>query len=259
MASRSIAKADRLTPRAVIRIAGMAGALIVCIIPHGLWRMVRAHSPWPPRFLGLCARAAGVRVAIAGEPIRHNVLFTSNHLSWLEILALGGAGRTAFVAKAEVGRWGIIGWLAGLNHTVYVEREDRKAVKGQANALRDALLRRKPVTLFPEGTTGDGVALLPFRASLFAAVAPPPEGVRVQPIALDYGDFAAEIAWTDAEPADANVKRILNRKGTIRLTIHFLEPLPHDVLSDRKAIALMAQSQIASRLDAASRERRLGL
>ncbi|RJF91475.1 lysophospholipid acyltransferase family protein [Sphingomonas cavernae] len=248
-----------MTPRAALRIAGMVGALLLCIIPHGLWRLVRVRSPWPPLFLGLCASAAGVRVSVSGKPIRHNVLLAANHLSWLDILALGGAARTAFVAKAEVGRWGIIGWLAGLNHTVYVERDDRRAVKGQANALRDALLRRKPVTLFPEGTTGDGIALLPFRASLFAAVAPPPEGVRVQPVALDYGDAADEIAWTDAEPAGANALRILKRKGTIPLTIHFLEPLPQDVLADRKAIALMAQSQIASQLDSASREHRLGL
>lgn len=259
MASRSIAKPERLTPRAIARIAGIAGALAVCVPPHALWRLARARSPWPSLFLGMSARAAGVHVVTIGQPMRHRTLFASNHISWLDILALGGVGRAAFVSKAEVRRWGIIGWLAGLNDTVYVEREHRRAVKGQAGALRAALVNGKPVALFPEGTTGDGIALLPFRASLFAAVSPPPQGVRVQPVALDYGDAAADIAWTDAEPAGVNAIRLLNRKGRIPLTIHFLDPLPEDILADRKAVALLAQARIASRLDAASRERRLGL
>lgn len=255
MASRSIARAERIGPRGAIRIAGLFGALFLCFPLHALWRLVRARSPWPPIFLGLAARVMGVRVRVTGHPLRHHVLLAANHVSWLDILALGGTGRSAFVSKAEVRGWGIIGWLADLNNTVYVEREDRRAVKGQADALRTALERGKPVTLFPEGTTGDGTALRPFRASLFAAVAPPPKGIRVQPVALDYGPAAPEIAWSDPETAAQNARRLLNRPGHILLGIHFCKPLSDDVLADRKAIAQTAQAEIAEALNDASRAR----
>ncbi len=88
-----------------------------------------------------------------GTRLRRNVLFVSNHVSWLDILALGGAARSAFVSKAEVGTTPLVGWLADQNHTVYVQREARREIHNQANDLRNALARGRPVTLFPEGTT----------------------------------------------------------------------------------------------------------
>lgn len=250
MASRSIARAERLNFRAATRIAAMAAALVPCLPLHAMWRVAGRKSPWPSIYLGLAGRAAGLRVRVTGQPLRQSVLLTPNHISWLDILALGGAGRSAFVSKAEVRSWGVIGWLAGLNNTVYVEREDRRAVQGQASALSSALRHGKPVALFPEGTTGNGFAMLPFRASLFAAVSPPPEGVRVQPVALDYGAIAPEIAWTDSESAGANAVRILNRKGSIALIIHFLDPLEHENLGDRKRIAAESHARVHAKLNA---------
>lgn len=253
MASRSIARAERLSPRAAMRIAAIAAALIPLLPLHAFWRVFGSRSPWPSVFLGWAGWVVGLRVRIIGTPQRRSVLFAANHLSWLDIFALGGAGRSAFVSKAEVKSWRIIGWLADLNHTVYVQREDRRAVRGQASALSSALDRGKPVTLFAEGTTGNGLGLLPFRASLFAAVSPPPPGIGVQPVALDYGALATEIAWTDAETAGANALRIFNRKGSIALTIHFLDALPPEILVDRKRIAAESQAAITARLDPASR------
>jgi 1-acyl-sn-glycerol-3-phosphate acyltransferase len=225
----------------------MAAALLVCLPLHYLWRLSGRPSPWPRRFLGLVARAAGMRVRVVGEPLERDVLFLANHLSWLDILVLAGASGTAFVSKAEVAATPVVGWLAGLNRTVFVARAERSAVRGQADALRSALASGQPVALFPEGTTDGGPDILPFRPSLLAALYPPLPRVKVQPVALDYGAAAHDLAWIGNEPGLANVKKVLTRPGTVPVTLHFLAPVDPEA-GDRKALARIARDEIVEAL-----------
>ena len=226
----------------------MVAALLVCLPLHYLWRLLRRRSPWPQRFLGWVARAAGMRVRVTGAPLPRDVLFLANHLSWLDILVLAGASGTAFVAKAEVATTPVVGWLATLNNTVFVARTERSAVRGQADALRTALASGQPVALFPEGTTDGGPDILPFRASLLAALFPPLPGVRVQPVALDYGAAAHDLAWVGDESGLANVRKVLARRGTTPVTVQFLAPVD-PATGDRKALASAARAEIVEALD----------
>lgn len=238
----------RLTLRALMIVAG----LLVCLPLHYAWRLFGRHSPWPRRWLGWVGWSSGLRVRVTGRPLRRDVLFVSNHLSWLDIMAVAGATGAAFVSKEEVARWPVFGWLAGLNNTVFVARTDRRAVRGQADTVRRALATGQPIALFPEGTTAGGAEVLPFRASLLASLLPPLPRVRVQPIAIDYGPAAGEIAWVGNEGAKDNAKRVMNRPGTIPLTLHFLEPVdPHDA-PDRKALAEAARGEIVAALGASA-------
>jgi lyso-ornithine lipid O-acyltransferase len=248
MAWRLIERSERPHPRALFRVALIAGTFLICIVPHGLWRALRLRSPWPRRFLGWSARAAGTSVEITGAPLVKNVLFIANHVSWLDILIIAGRTGSAFVAKADMAPWPVIGWMATLNNSVYVARDQRLDVGAQALAMKAALETDQPLTLFPEGTTGNGVELLPFRSSLLAAVAPPPEGIAIQPVAIDYGQDAAEIAWTDDESVGKNALRIMARKGRMPVTLHFMEPLDIGLFNDRKAITVHARDAIAGRL-----------
>ncbi|MGZ8285787.1 MAG: lysophospholipid acyltransferase family protein [Allosphingosinicella sp.] len=233
--------------RLILRILAMVAALLVCLPFHYLWRLAGRRSPWPRRFLGWVARAAGMRVRVVGAPLERDVLFLANHLSWLDILVLAGASGTAFVAKAEVAATPVVGWLAGLNNTVFVARTERSAVRGQADALRSALAGGQPVALFPEGTTDGGPEILPFRASLLAALFPPLPGVKVQPVALDYGAAAHDLAWIGDEAGLANVKRVLSRPGTVSVSLHFLAPVD-PAEGDRKALAQAARDEIVEAL-----------
>jgi 1-acyl-sn-glycerol-3-phosphate acyltransferase len=158
----------------------------------------------------------------------------------------------AFVSKDDVARWPLIGWLAGLNNTVFVARADRRNVHGQADALRSALATGQPVALFPEGTTDGGVEVLPFRASLFAAVLPPSNGVKVQPVAIDYGRAAHDIAWVGKESAAGNVKRVLGRPGSNLVRLQFLPPIDPASLANRKALAETARVAILQALRASA-------
>lgn len=251
MVSPSIASAtDRasITWRTVARLILMVLALLFLIVPHLLYRAVGRPSPMVMAFLNAAGWIAGLRIRTTGTRLRRSVLFASNHVSWLDILALGGAARSAFVSKAEVGTTPLVGWLADQNSTIYIQREARREIHAQADSLRGALARGRPVTLFPEGTTGPGDGLLPFRASLFQAVIPTPPNLRIQPVFLDYGEEANDIAWLDPESGLDNFKRLLARKRPIPLTIHYLDPLPADVTHDRKAISEAARAAIADEI-----------
>lgn len=230
----------------------MVGGLIVCLPLHYLCRLIGLRSSWPRRFLGWVGYAAGMRVELDGRPLRAKALIVSNHVSWLDIMVIAGATGAAFVSKDDVARWPVFGWLSRLNNTVFVARGERGAVRGQAESLRAALATGQPVALFPEGTTGNGRDLLPFRASLLAALFPPPPGIRVQPIAVDYGDAAAEIAWLGDETAGANAKRVLARPGTTQVVIRFLDPIDPADVGDRKALAALTRSAIAAALAASA-------
>jgi 1-acyl-sn-glycerol-3-phosphate acyltransferase len=233
----------RLGWRALLIVLG----LLVCVPLHYL-SLALGRSPWPRRFLWWVGYAAGMRVRVEGRPRERDVLFLANHLSWIDIMVLAGASGTAFVAKDDVAAWPVIGWLARLNRTVFVARTVRSSVRNQADALRDALATGLPVTLFPEGTTEGGAEILPFRASLLAALFPPLPGVQVQPVALDYGAAAHDLAWVGDETAGANASRLLSRRGTVSVTVRFLAPLDPAAAPDRKRIAERARAQIVEAL-----------
>lgn len=181
---------------------------------------------------------------LEGAPIQPHTLLLSNHVTWLDILVLGGSAGAAFVSKAKLGH-PLVHWLADQNATVYVAREQRTAALAQGRAVSAALERDKPLTIFPEGTIGPGDRLLPFRPALLAAVAPAPDGVEVRPVAIDYGPAATEITWFGKSGKD-NVLEILRRSSTLPVTVRVLYPLPpHD---DRKQLARMAREEIARAL-----------
>jgi lyso-ornithine lipid O-acyltransferase len=245
----------RMTPigwtRLWARVAAMVLAALIAVPLHYLFRLFRIPSPWPKLFLGWVAWIAGARVKRIGVPLKRDVFYISNHLSWIDILALGGASGTAFVAKAEIATSPLIGWLAGLNRTVYVKRENRLGVAEQINELRDALTENWAITVFPEGTTTDGQSLLPFKTPMLRVLEPPPPGVMVQPVLLDYGKVAEEIGWIGEESGISNCKRILSRRGAFQLRVAFLEPFFPADFPGRKAIAAESRKRIEAALVAA--------
>ncbi|NIJ19991.1 1-acyl-sn-glycerol-3-phosphate acyltransferase [Sphingomonas naasensis] len=230
------------------RVALLLLAVLVHVPIYYLWRLLRLPNPWPRWFLGNAARIAGARVVKIGTPLRRDVFYVSNHLSWIDILALGGASGTAFVAKAEIATAPVVGWLAGMNRTVYVKREHRLGVADQINQLRDALADNWAITIFPEGTTTDGKSLLPFKTPMLRVLEPPPPGVLVQPVLLDYGDVGEEIGWIGQERGLNNARRILARKGSFALRVHFLEPFDPRDFPGRKAIAAESRRRIEDAL-----------
>ena len=231
----------------MLRVAGLVLLFFACLPLH-LGAKLFGRSPWPPRFLAGAAWIIGARVRVEGQPARAHSLLIANHTSWLDILVLAAATRCTFVSKDNLGH-GFIHWLADQNATVYVRRAHRKGAKDQALEIARALEGDQPVALFPEGTTGPGGELLPFRSTLLEAASFAAKDVEVRPVAIDYGAAATEVGWFN-EPGKDNVLRILGRKGRLPVDIRLLPPL--DRGADRKQMTDEARNAIAARLSASS-------
>jgi 1-acyl-sn-glycerol-3-phosphate acyltransferase len=251
MALQSNARTDVVgTVRLALRLIILVLALAVAVPLHLAFTLLRLSSPFPRIFLKSVARVAGATVQIDGAPLKSDVLYVSNHVSWLDIPVLAGATGAAFVAQAEIAGWPLIGWLSKLNRTIFITRADRMTIAGQVETLRAALDHHQPVVVFPEGTTTDGQSLLPFKPSLFAVVTPPPRPMMIQPILIDYGAIVPDYAWINDEAAGANAMRLLKRRGTFPVRVHFLPPIDPAAYPDRKSIAFEARKRIADALSA---------
>ncbi len=229
------------TVRLLLRLVALLLALLAALPLHGAWRLFRRPSPWPRRFLAACAWIVGARVRVRGAPPPANALILANHLSWIDILLLADSADAVFVAKGELARVPLVGWLCRLNDTIFVERGDRMAIDAQVAAVREALGAR-PVAIFPEGTTGDGETLLPFKSSLLAAIDPPPPGLVVQPCRIDYGAATRDLAWVGDENGASHAARVLRRRGGFVATLAFADPFAPQ--GGRKKVAAEARARI---------------
>ncbi|WP_370034471.1 lysophospholipid acyltransferase family protein [Qipengyuania mesophila] len=234
--------------RFILRTLAILALLLVLVPLHYLYRVFAYGSPFPMLFLRYTAWIVGARLKVVGTPLRRDVFFVANHISWVDILSMAGASGTAFVAKQELAEVPVIGWLCGLNRTVFVKRENRMGVAEQINALKEALADNWSVTVFPEGTVTDGHSLLPFKSSMLSVLDPPPPGVMVQPVVLDYGENSEEIAWVGEESGLHNAMRVMARKGSFPLTLYYLEPFSPVEHRGRKAIAAKAREEIEAQL-----------
>ena len=147
-------------------------------------------------FHRLVCRGLGVRISVRGTPPPRGEggLIVANHVSWLDIPAIGTTGPLSFVAKSEVATWPVIGWLSKLQRTVFIDGRRRGATAGVASEMGRRLQNGQAVVLFAEGTTGDGTRILPLRSSLLGAAHEALRGddeaeVTVYPLCISYTGF----------------------------------------------------------------------
>ena len=138
---------------------------------------------WAARMLALMR----IELRVTGMPPRRGpILLVANHISWLDILVLHAAGYCRFVSKADVKNWPVVGTLATAAGTLYIERESRRDAMRVVHHMAEHLRTGDVVAVFPEGTTGDGISMLPFHANLLqAAIA---ADVPALPVALRFID-----------------------------------------------------------------------
>jgi 1-acyl-sn-glycerol-3-phosphate acyltransferase len=129
----------------------------------------------------------GIPLQVHGTPpARGPLLVVANHLSWLDILVMHAARHVRFVSKSDVKHWPLIGMLATGGGTLYIEREKRRDAMRVVHHMAESLQAGEIVAVFPEGTTGDGKALLPFHANLIQAAIS--AHAPVLPVALRFID-----------------------------------------------------------------------
>ncbi len=234
------------------------GAAAVFLVPfelamQRLSRRARPRLPW--LFHRALARSLGIHVIVHGHQVSGGgVLFVVNHLSWADIPVLGSRILAAFVAKSEVAAWGPVGWLSTLARTVYIDRERRQATGVARNAITTRLASGENVILFPEGTNSDGIAVLPFKSALFAAI----EGEMgddfvIQPVTLAYTrlngmpitrERLPDIAWIGDTELMPHLLAFMSL-GKVRAELIFHPPVRLGDFTDRKVLARHCHDVIA--------------
>ncbi len=177
----NIKLAFRLTRVMAHLCVGMACALLFPLTgPRWRDRVVRR---WSRRLVTLC----GVTVEqAAGAAALEHAMIVANHVSWLDTFVINALYPCRFVAKAEIRRWPMLGWLAFKGGTIFIARGNRRELRSIFKGMVAALEAGERVALFPEGTTSAPGTLLPFHANLFEAAID--AKVMVQPYALRYLD-----------------------------------------------------------------------
>jgi 1-acyl-sn-glycerol-3-phosphate acyltransferase len=217
----------------------------------------------------LALRLVGVRVHVQGEiPRRRPLLIVANHVSWADIMVLGSVMQLCFIAKSDMMKWPGINWLAWMQRTVFVKREDKRGSKAQAGTIAARLVEGDAMVLFAEGTTGDGIRLMPFKSALFGAVHHALETahishVTVQPVALAYtrlnglplGRYhQARAAWPGDIPLGPHLLSFITA-GAYDVEVVFGEPGDFALDTPRKKIAGITRSRVRTAFASATRMR----
>jgi 1-acyl-sn-glycerol-3-phosphate acyltransferase len=231
-------------PLVLARLCGLAAVLVAALVGVGLLPG-RARAHW----LRTCYRAVlqccGVRLRVAGELGDGGELLAVNHLSWIEVLAVGTLRPVRMVAKREMGDWPVIGGVARRSGALFVDRAGLRGLRATVAATADALREGADVAVFPEGTTWCGAAAGPFRRAVFQAAID--AGAPVRPVAvvmrLPSGERATAAAFIGEQTLWDSLMRVLRLPGLdCELTV--LPALPPS--SDRRELARSAGDSVAA-------------
>jgi lyso-ornithine lipid O-acyltransferase len=223
------------------------------------------HRPWsrtlPAFYHRCCCWILGFRVRTVGASTAERpVLFASNHVSYTDITVLGSLIIGSFIAKTEVEGWPFFGWLAKLQRTVFVDRRVL-STRSQRDAMTERLVAGDALILFPEGTSGDGTRVLPFKSALFSAVETMREivPIAVQPVSIAYTRLDGIplgrllrpfFAWYGPAELAPHLWRMIGL-GTVEVVVEFHPPVFIADCGSRKALARYCQARVAGGMAAA--------
>ncbi|MEU7072820.1 lysophospholipid acyltransferase family protein [Streptomyces narbonensis] len=187
-------------------------------------------------------RAFGVRARLAGlpAPAGRPLLVVANHVSWLDIPLLAAVLPGRMVAKTEVRRWPVLGPLAVLGGTLFIDRDRLRALPGTVRAMAAVLAGGGRVIVFPEGSTWCGRAGGRFRPAAFQAALD--GGADVQPVRIDYRPTDAA-AYVGDDPLGASLWRLVATRG-VTADVRLLEPITGARHPDRRSLAAAAQRAV---------------
>jgi 1-acyl-sn-glycerol-3-phosphate acyltransferase len=176
--------------RAVLRLAAYM-VLTIALLPIqvlAVFSCTKLTKYTPIIYHRICAWIFGFQIRTHGNLSQtHPTLFVSNHVSYMDITVLGSLLNASFISKAEVLKWPLFGQLAKLNRTVFVERRSPRAAE-QRDEISRRLSHGDSLILFPEGTSADGLHVLPFKSSLFSVAEHRgrSEPLVIQPVSISY-------------------------------------------------------------------------
>lgn len=229
-------------------VLALVHALLGLVIVLGLFPLLeiaarrRCIRWWSAAML----RRLGIEHQVEGRLHEGAKLLVANHVSWLDVLALHAfCPQARFVSKADVQRWPLVGRLVAAAETLYIERERKRDALRVVHQIAEALRDGQTVAAFPEGTTGDGVVLLPFHANLLQAAIV--TAAPVQPVALRYADARHAVSpaalWLGETTLAGSLWKIACAdRLVVRVRVLAAEASAE---ADRRALAARLRAQIA--------------
>lgn len=243
--------------------------LFVITPPLALIQALGLRFGWPvaytlPRAYHrfMCA-LLNVRIDRIGAPISPGpCLIAANHVSWLDIPVLSSLGEVRFIAKSEIIGWPVLGWLARLQDTLFVDRGRRSSTDAFRRAMQARFAEGETLVLFAEGTSSDGNRVLPFKTALFGAIssdkrnaaadtAKSPQ-IPVQPVSITYTRYHGLpmsrrvrplVAWYGDMEIAPHIWQMLCA-GPIDVRVEYHEPVPSDIAADRKQVARYSEQRV---------------
>jgi 1-acyl-sn-glycerol-3-phosphate acyltransferase len=233
--------------RAGSRLIALAILTLSLLVLYGasFWRGASARRRIVRAWHTAAARIVGIYIRAQGAIAAPGALIAANHVSYIDVIALGALSEATFVAKASVARWPVIGFLARLVNTLFVDRSGTQCL-GQIKAIAAMLNDRRSVVLFPEGTSTTGRMVLPFKSTLFAAVRDARAPVMVQPVTIAYvksihgWDLPIEERrihpWIGDDELVPHLWAMLKHPGVVA-DVMFHPPVRADAFASRKELA----------------------
>jgi 1-acyl-sn-glycerol-3-phosphate acyltransferase len=246
-------------------------ALTLVLLPFqliGIAFGLRLQRTIPHLYHRILCALIGIRISEVGRRSAATpALILSNHVSWLDICVITALAPVVFVAKSEVAGWPVFGWLAKLQRTIFINRQARHQTGAATREIAGRLLGGDAVVLFAEGTSSDGIRVLPFRSSLVGAVhhalgnGTHHTHITVQPMSLAYVGFGGvpmgrglreRVAWYGDADLIPHLLHVLS-SGAVDVTVSWGEATAYDMSADRKAIARDAEKSVRRMTAAALR------
>lgn len=198
--------------------------------------------------MALC-RIFGIRLFIRGhyKEIQH-CFIVSNHVSYLDILVLASVMPSVFISKQEVKGWPLLGWLAQLGDTIFVNRNSKRSSLETLHKIEEVISCKVSLAIFPEGTTSNGSEIKEFRSSFFDV--PARLKIPVQPVSIKYLSSNGDnpVAWYGDMYLLPHLWRILGMRH-IDVSLYF-NPVIKDVKTgfsraqDRKTLSSISHKSI---------------
>ncbi len=233
--------------------------------------MVRLSKKYWWSFAGvwhrLACRITGLKIHEIGTPPTNKAtLYVSNHISWVDILVLGGILKNAsFVAKSEIAGWGMIGSVCALQKTLFINRSRRSDSVKQRDELTNRVKEGNSLILFPEGTSTDGMQVAPFKSSLFSVAEMAnhdlDESLCIQPVTLSYTEVNGMplvrsqkpwVAWIGDMELLLHLKQFFG-KAKIVATVEYHPPILLEEVGSRKNAAQISEKAVREGLERAHR------
>jgi lyso-ornithine lipid O-acyltransferase len=255
----------------IVSIVSAIVALTLVLLPFqliGIAFDLRLQRTIPHLYHRILCLLIGIRISEVGRRSTATpALILSNHVSWLDICVITALAPVVFVAKSEVAGWPVFGWLAKLQRTIFINRQARHQTGAATREIAARLLGGDAVVLFAEGTSSDGIRVLPFRSSLVGAVhhalgnSTRHTHITVQPMSLAYVGFGGvpmgrglreQVAWYGDADLVPHLLHVLS-SGAVDVTVSWGEATAYDMSADRKAIARDAEKSVRRMTAAALR------